>query len=737
MMIKDKYKKILFLVAYGFFLWAAYEAVQSFLFPHRTLLNALTFDLSEYELDFRFLFLAGLVVFGVLAGLFGMLAKKILEQYRRNEEQFKDLVKLSNDIITVTDRDGKLVFMNDAAYRMLERKPEDAIGRSFMEYVHPEDRKTYLEKRDELEKLRTDTFIVEHRFIAKSGKAINVINTARVLTDKNRTLVGTLGIARNITENKRSEESLHKALARVKDDKARLESVLSRLDEGISIQSRDFKVLYQNQAHTNTFGGDTGDEHCYRAYMHADSLCPGCPVEEAFKDGNVHRMGKEISIKGEVHFVEIKASPLMDASGNIVAGIEEVRDVTARRSSDEKLRMFSVAIEEAIDGIQIVDLDGHIVYSNKAIELIYGFSHAELTGKHISELNADREFVMRSIIPNVTETGRWSGELMAIHKDGSTFPVWLSTSIVKSEHGRPLAMITSVQDITERKLAEETMKQNHDQLMKLVDERTRELSRANENLLTEIADRGKMEQELIKAQKLESLGNLAGGIAHDFNNLLASIAGNISLAMLDIDPKNSSYRQLEGAKKASLRAQDLTLQLLSFSKGGDPVKKTVAIGDLIREVTGFAVRGSRIKFFFSIPEGLWFVDVDESQISQVIHNLIINADHAMPKGGTITISCENAVVAATSKLPLRQGNYVRINIRDHGVGIPQEHLAKIFDPYFTTKQKGNGLGLAMAYAIISQHSGHILAESELGKGTTFIIYLPASNPGTAHEGSTK
>jgi signal transduction histidine kinase len=240
-----------------------------------------------------------------------------------------------------------------------------------------------------------------------------------------------------------------------------------------------------------------------------------------------------------------------------------------------------------------------------------------------------------------------------------------------------------------------------------------------------------MEQELLKAQKFESLGILAGGIAHDFNNLLASIAGNISLAKLDLDPKNSAYRQIEGAEKASFRAQDLTRQLLTFSKGGDPVKKAVAVGDLIREVTGFTVLGSRVKFFFSLPEDLWRADVDEGQIGQVIHNLIINADHAMPKGGTITISCENSVVAETSKLPLKQGNYVRINVRDHGVGIPQEHLSKIFDPYFTTKQTGSGLGLAMVHSIISQHSGHIFAESVPGKGTTFVIYLPAFNSRTA------
>jgi two-component system, cell cycle sensor histidine kinase and response regulator CckA len=734
MKINDKKKTLLLLVACGLLIWLIYEPIHSFLFTHKTLLHPLNYDLSVSELDFRTWYLAGMFVFGILVVLFGILSNKLLSDYHRNEEQFKNLINLSNDIITITDRDGKLKFMNSAACRILERKPEEAIGRSFMEFVHPEDKKKYLGKREELEKLRTDTFIVENRFITKRGKAINTLHTVRVLTDRKGALVGTLNIGRDFTEVKAAEESLNKAVAQVNDDKARLESILSTIDEGISIQSTDFKVLFQNQAHMSIFGGNTKGDHCYQAYMHADSLCPGCPVEEVFRDGSIHKLEKEISKNGEVRFIEIKASPLRDASGNIVAGIEEVRDITEYRSSEKKLRMFSVAIEEAVDGIQIVDLDGNIVYSNKAAGLIYGYSPEELVGRHIREMSADREFAMRIVIPKARETGRWSGELMALHKDGRTFPVWLSTSVVKSENGRPTAMITSLQDMTERKQAEETMKQNHDQLMKLVEERTRELSSTNEKLLKEITERGKMEQELLKAQKFESLGVLAGGIAHDFNNLLASIAGKISLAMLDIDPKNSSYRQLEGAKKASLRAQDLTLQLLTFSKGGDQVRKAVPIADLIREVTGFAVRGSRIKFFFSLPPDLWPAEADESQISQVIHNLIINADHAMPKGGTITISCENVVVAAPSKLPLRQGNYVRINVRDHGVGIPREHLSKIFDPYFTTKQKGSGLGLAMAYAIISQHDGHILAESESGKGTTFIIYLPAAVSVTAQKG---
>jgi signal transduction histidine kinase len=271
---------------------------------------------------------------------------------------------------------------------------------------------------------------------------------------------------------------------------------------------------------------------------------------------------------------------------------------------------------------------------------------------------------------------------------------------VKDDQGQPIAMIGIMRDITERKQAERSMKRDHEKLTKLVEERTRELSAANEKLRKEIANRDNMEQELLKAQKLESLGSLAGGIAHEFNSLLASIMGNIAFAMQDLNPDDNAYRQLAGAEKASLRARDLTRQLLTFAKGGAPVKRAMAISDLMREVTGVTQHSTHVKFYFSLPENLWSADVDEGQISQVIQNLIINADHAMPEGGTITISSENTVVAEPSPLPLRPRNYVKISVRDHGVGIPREHLSKIFDPNFTTKEQGSGLGLATSYSII-------------------------------------
>lgn len=242
------------------------------------------------------------------------------------------------------------------------------------------------------------------------------------------------------------------------------------------------------------------------------------------------------------------------------------------------------------------------------------------------------------------------------HKDGHTFPIWLSTSLVTGESGAPIAMIDIIRDITERKQAEEILNRHREKLVKLVEERTVELTEANSQLRREIADREKMEEELLKAQKLESLGILAGGIAHDFNNLLASMLGNISLAKMDLNREHPAYPQLAAAEKASIRAQDLTRQLLTFSKGGAPLKKTTDVSELLREASGFALRGSRVRCDITIEEGLHLADVDEGQISQVVHNLVINADHAMPEGGAVAIHCSNIVINQRNMLGLKAGS---------------------------------------------------------------------------------
>jgi len=245
-------------------------------------------------------------------------------------------------------------------------------------------------------------------------------------------------------------------------------------------------------------------------------------------------------------------------------------------------------------------------------------------------------------------------------------------------------------------------------------------------LANDITERIRMEEDRLRTQKLESLGILAGGLAHDFNNLLTSILGNVSLAQLDMQEGGTAYQRLEDAEKAVLRARDLTQQLLTFSKGGHPVKKTVLLGELVRESAGFVLRGSRSRSEFSIAADLRPVEADEGQISQVINNLVINAVQAMPEGGTVTLTCGNVTIGQAGALPLAPGDYVRISVSDHGIGIAQEYFEKIFDPYFTTKEKGSGLGLATSYSIMKRHDGHIAVESELGKGATFHLYFPVS-----------
>jgi len=244
--------------------------------------------------------------------------------------------------------------------------------------------------------------------------------------------------------------------------------------------------------------------------------------------------------------------------------------------------------------------------------------------------------------------------------------------------------------------------------------------------LEDLSGQKKMEEELLKAQKLESLGRLAGGIAHDFNNALTGIMGNISLAILLASPGDKIFARLAEAERSSLRAKELTNRLVTFAQGGAPVRTPLSLATRIKDWIGLALSGSKALCVFSLPDDLWTVDADEGQLGQAINNIVINADQAMPDGGKITIECANVEIPEEEEQLQVPGKYVRIRITDQGRGIPEEVIGKIFDPYFTTKDKGQGLGLALAYSIIKNHSGQIAVESRPESGATFIIHLPAT-----------
>ena len=246
----------------------------------------------------------------------------------------------------------------------------------------------------------------------------------------------------------------------------------------------------------------------------------------------------------------------------------------------------------------------------------------------------------------------------------------------------------------------------------------------------DITKQKKMQEELLKAKKLESVGVLAGGIAHDFNNLMSVVVGNISLARTEMRPGSKGFKNLVEAEKASIQTTALTSRLITFSKGGRPVKEPVSIGDLVKNSVDSSLKGSDISCIFSVPEDILPAEVDEEQMKQVIHNIVTNAQEAMAEQGTINVSCGNVIVGEKDTLNLKDGKYVKISIEDQGPGIPEKDLINIFDPYFSTKemgtQKGMGLGLAVSDSIVKQHDGVITVESKLGTGTTFSIYLPAS-----------
>jgi signal transduction histidine kinase len=247
----------------------------------------------------------------------------------------------------------------------------------------------------------------------------------------------------------------------------------------------------------------------------------------------------------------------------------------------------------------------------------------------------------------------------------------------------------------------------------------------------DVTEHRKMEAEILKAQKLESIGVLAGGIAHDFNNLLLGILGNVSVAKTCCAPGEKVSGMLDDIEKAALRTKGLTRQLLTFSKGGQPVKESVSIEQIARDTAHIVLRGSTVTCGYSFPDGLWPVEADQGQMSQALNNIILNSMQSMPDGGAIEISSENVDVTDRAPLPLSPGKYVKTTIRDHGAGIPVNVLPKVFDPFFTTKQKASGLGLSVTYSIIKKHQGHIGMDSGAGEGTSVHIYLPASKADSA------
>lgn len=373
-------------------------------------------------------------------------------------------------------------------------------------------------------------------------------------------------------------------------------------------------------------------------------------------------------------------------------------EITDRRHMENALRRSEDYIRNILDsvdqGFLVIDRDFKILAANRAYCAWSSAAASSIIGRHCYEVSHGtarpcHEEGEDCPVKSVFETGR-SHTALHRHEDanGNIMFVEAKAFPMRDPSGTIISAIETIQNITERRL---------------------------------------LEAEQLRNQKLESIGTLAGGIAHDFNNLLQSILGNILMTKMTLDGKETAYKTLEQAEKALNMSIGLATQLLTFAKGGSPVKKKIDLTASIRNAAEFALSGSRCQSKISIRNDLWHVEADEVQIRQVIHNIILNACEAMPEGGAVVISAGNMDVPPGDALLPKGGRFVKISVKDSGIGIPKHYLHRIFDPYFTTKQKGSGLGLATSYSIIRNHEGVIRAESEVNRGSTFSIFLPAAS----------
>ncbi len=548
----------------------------------------------------------------------------------------------------------------------------------------------------------------EKRALGAYELRMTVASRARIIKTLLLAALAVLAVALLVVSNMYSFVLVGRQLATLEGVEARIRSIIESILDGMITVDENGMICSINPAAEKMFGYTASDlaGHKFSKLVpklngiEPDAKPINCTWEQMAK-----RTGSTVLALGRtrklVTFpVEISLSQMEVDNRKLFVAM--VRDVTEQKRFEKEIaaekESLAVTLRSIGDGVITTDVQGKIIILNNEAERITGWSSAEAIGKPLKSVFnvtidvAAQARAQRSGYRNEAQSILLSLPESAtlISRDKNEYIIEQVASPIRDSKNEIAGVVLVFRDITERQ---------------------------------------RNEAERRKAETLEQLGLLAGGIAHDFNNLLTAIIGNISLASLLLPPNDEMAVRLVDAKNASMRARDLAQQLLTFARGGAPIKKTTSIGKLIQDTVSFSLRGSHSRSEFSFGAELWAAEIDPGQISQVIANLVVNADQAMPNGGTLQVSCDNFTYEP-SKGPdipdLSPGEYIRITIRDEGVGIPEDYLKRVFDPYFTTKPKGTGLGLATTYSIVKNHNGLITVDSELHHGSTFAVYLPAA-----------
>jgi PAS domain S-box-containing protein len=623
---------------------------------------------------------------------------------KQSQKWLSTILNSIGDAVIATDAEERIRFINPVAETITNWKQQEVLGEKFSEVYRVRNEITNEVIENPATRVIREGITVgmaNHTvLLTKDDCKIPVEDTASPICDENGEIIGVVIIFHDVSERRRKEEQIRK-----------LSSAVEQSPSVVVITNFAGDIEYVNPKFTKL----TGYEFEEVKYKNSRILKSGKtdPVIyevlwESITAG--HEWRGELQNKkknGEFYWESISISPLRDSENKITHFIAVKEDITQRKHAEEATRRAEIALaaeKERLavtlrsigDAVISTDTEAGIVLVNREAEKLTGYEQHEILGK------------------NFTEVFELINEMTGEPFDDPIEKVLTNGGIIEQTH--QVALMTK--DNIQRCIAYNASP--------LRDSKSTIIGAVM--VFRDITEQIKMEEELRRAQKLDSLSLLTGGIAHDFNNILTAIAGNLSLAKINLQPTEKIYQRVSQAENATLRAQDLTQQLLTFAKGGAPIKKMASLGEMVKDVTSFVLRGSNVKCEYYIQENLWSAEVDIGQISQVLNNLVINATQAMPDGGTVKISGKNVTIDDSindNGNTFNKGNYIQISVQDNGIGISSKHLPKIFDPFFTTKQKGSGLGLASCYSIIKNHEGHIKVESEIGKGTTFSIYLPA------------
>jgi PAS domain S-box-containing protein len=613
-------------------------------------------------------------------------SKRAKEALRESEEIFSQFMSNSPIHLYIKDEKLRLIKVSDSFEELLGKPISELLGKDSFDLLPPDFAKSALS--DDLETLKGGLVVRAEESL--NGRVYSTIKFPIHRGSGKPDYLG--GFSVDITERKHAEEELQK-----------LANVVKYSSELVNLSTLDGTMIFLNEAGSKMLGISPAE-------VERTNIMQVIPphFKEMVENELLPTLLNTGHWAGDLQYLNLKTRQLVDVHTTTFTIINRKTgaplyfanvslDITERKRAEEAIaaekERLAVTLRSIGDGVITTDTLGNVVIMNKVAEELCGWKQDEAQGQPITSVFNIINEITRKPHENPVEKVIASAGIielanhtLLIARDSTERIIADSGAPIKDIEGKIIGVVLVFRDMTEKQ---------------------------------------KLDEAMHRSQKLESLGVLAGGIAHDFNNLMGGLFGYIDLANEEPDrSKVSSY--LSKAVNTIDRARALTGQLLTFAKGGAPIQKIGHLFPFIRETAQFALSGANVSCRFDVPQDLWACNFDKNQIGQVIDNIIINAQQAMPVGGTIELTARNITLSDKEHSFLSKGDYIKISVKDHGIGIQKEHVSKIFDPFFTTKTKGHGLGLTTCYSIVKRHAGCIDVESEIGKGATFHVYLPAS-----------